>query len=384
MLELIQAIAYLPTGIIISMLTVRLASRNIASKILPHAWNTLVTLTVSYYVWCHLILYRGSHFSKFGHGFPLDCDLAALSYWVPPDRNIDMNTDGASQDKILSTCDSSETIKLMCLVGLRCLIFVMGAKLGAALQPVGLTGGIACGKSTVSRLLKDPSMKHKKDAFAIVDVDAIAHDILVPGKMGPDCGYNRVVQAFSGDDIFSGSGEKGSTIDRRKLGDIIFRDRSKRRILNGITHPLISKIMMKQIVCESIKPSSQHTSTVSVDIPLLFEVGLQMKLLFGIKIVVACDENIQLKRLMARNNDLTREQCESRIKSQIPIGKKVNMADIVIWNNGTVDDLALQVEVARKKVMNRSVAFLGITLPACIVLACVLTISSCLFESFNV
>ena len=96
-----------------------------------------------------------------------------------------------------------------------------------------------------------------------------------------------------------------------------------------------------------------------------------------------CDENIQLKRLMARNNDLTREQCESRIKSQIPIGKKVNMADIVIWNNGTVDDLALQVESARKKVMNRSFAFLGITLPACIVLACVLTISSCLFESFN-
>jgi dephospho-CoA kinase len=139
--------------------------------------------------------------------------------------------------------------------------------------------------------------------------------------------------------------------------------------------------MFKQIIREGIVPSLKNTSIVAVDIPLLFEVGLQMKLLFGIKIVVGCDENIQLERLTVRNKDLTREQCESRIQSQIPIHQKANMADIVIWNNGTMNDLMLQVETARREVINRSHAFGGFTLPTLILVACVLTIPSCLLEA---
>jgi len=370
MFELIQTVSLLfsffPAGFIISIFTARLASRNITSKTLPRVWNTLVICVVSYLVWLYLIFLRWPN----GAGFAADCNLDSLSYWMPL-------IDG-HESKL---CTPLSALKITFILGLRCLLFAVGAKLGATLQPVGLTGGIACGKSTVSQLLRDPSKKNKNDAFAIVDVDAIAHDILVPGKMGTDCGYKRVVNAFSGHDIFAKSDSKDPPIDRRKLGDIIFRDTPKRRVLNGITHPLISKIMFKQIIREGIVPSLKNTSIVAVDIPLLFEVGLQMKLLFGIKIVVGCDENIQLERLTVRNKDLTREQCESRIQSQIPIHQKANMADIVIWNNGTMNDLMLQVETARREVINRSHAFGGFTLPTLILVACVLTIPSCLLEA---
>jgi dephospho-CoA kinase len=253
----------------------------------------------------------------------------------------------------------------------RSALFYTGARLGATLQPVGLTGGIACGKSSVSKLLREPSKAISKDAFAVIDVDAIAHDILVQGKMGVDCGYKRVVNAFSGDDIFVESNEEVHvpSIDRRKLGDVIFRDTGKRRALNRITHPLISRIMIKQIVREGFRPSNSDTSIVSVDIPLLYEVGLVMRLLFGIKVVVACNEDVQLHRLMERNKDLTKEQCQDRIKSQIPVTKKAQMADIVIWNNGTMDDLLLQVEDVRKEVLTRSHAFFGVTLAKLVFIA---------------
>ncbi len=371
MFELVQivsllVVSFFPAGLAISICTARLASQSILSKTLPRFWNTFVTCAISYLSWRYLI------FLQWPGGdtrFAADCTLDSLSYWLP-------KSDGHN-----SVCTPSDALEITVILGLRCMLFALGAKLGTALQPVGLTGGIACGKSTVSTLLRDPSKKGRNDAFAVVDVDAIAHDILVPGKMGSDCGYRRVVKVFSSNDIFiSKSDSKDPLIDRRKLGDIIFRDASKRRILNGITHPLISKIMLKQIIFESIAPSSRETSVVSVDIPLLYEVGLQMRLLFGIKIVVACDESIQLERLMARNKDLTREQCVGRIQSQIPIYKKAEMADIVIWNNGTRKDLVLQVEKARREVLNRSHAFGGITLPKFILACCILTISSCILE----
>ena len=304
-----------------------------------------------------------------GTGLGANCTLPAIDQWLPVDDDTD-------------TCGTVDGIKLTFILVLRCILFYVGAKLGSTLQPVGLTGGIACGKSTVSMLLRDASKKITQDAFVVIDVDAIAHDILVPGEMGTDCGYKRVVNAFSGQDIFvtSDADAIDAPIDRRKLGDIIFRDPTKRRALNGITHPLISKIMIKLIVREGLSPSMKDTSIVSVDIPLLFEVGLKMRILFGIKVVVACDEDLQLKRLMERNKDLTREQCEQRIKSQIPVSDKAKMADIVIWNSGTMDDLVLQVENARREVLNRSHAFMGISLAKVIAVGGILTTTCCMYD----
>ena len=222
--------------------------------------------------------------------------------------------------------------------------------IGQALQPVGLTGGIATGKSTVSRLLQQPSSKHlstsdadtKKDTdeieFIIIDVDGIAHDILLPTYN--DSVYNRLVNVFGTDILMkydastsSGGGGKDTThrplIDRRKLGDVVFKDRKKRRKLNSITHPKIIKIMIKRILYEGLnlnrfvistdnnKTTSRNRKArrvVCVDIPLLFEGGLPMKLLFGSAIiVVSCNPTLQLQRLQSRNTDLTLDQCKQRI-----------------------------------------------------------------------
>ena len=129
--------------------------------------------------------------------------------------------------------------------------------------------------------------------------------------------------------------------------------------------------------------SDENTSIVSVDIPLLYEVGLVMRLLFGIKVVVACDEDVQLKRLMDRNKDLTKEQCLERIKSQIPVQKKAKMADIVIWNNGSRDELVLQVEEARSQIISRSHALMGFSLSDAIFYLSAVVSTSCLYEMFK-
>jgi len=256
-----------------------------------------------------------------------------------------------------------------------------GAKIGSILQPVGITGGIACGKSTVSELLaanaKDDEQETKevdatattsnKTPFAIIDVDKIGHDILIPGKLIPsESAYANVVREFGTEilsadeptpDVVRSDGGDGTSrrIERRQLGDVIFRDPSKRRTLNRLTHPLISKIMLKRVVTWNLFRTASDTANrmVAVDIPLLFEVGTMMKMLFGLKVVVACKPSTQLKRLMSRNADLTEEQCQNRVDSQMPVVNKVKMADVVIWNDGDMDTLEAEVEKARADICAR-------------------------------
>lgn len=363
-----------PLGVVISVLTERVASRNVMAKQLPRVWTTLVKGTVTYLIWKYIIFYTWSNGAGFGSSH---CQTTILSRWLQFSQTSTAYFD-------LPECDSHDSIKTIVIFFLRGFLFASGASFGASLQPVGLTGGIACGKSTVCNLLKSPSKATDRNAFAVIDVDGIAHDILVPGKMGVDCGYKRVVNAFHGDDIFEkGSKDESPPIDRRKLGDVIFKDPKKRRALNGITHPLISKVMLKQIMREGLHPSDENTSIVSVDIPLLYEVGLVMRLLFGIKVVIACDEDVQLKRLMDRNKDLTKDQCLERIKSQIPVQKKAKMADIVIWNNGSKDELVLAVEEARSQIISRSHALMGFSLSNSIFYLSAVASTSCLFEMFK-
>jgi dephospho-CoA kinase len=369
-------VSFLPAGFAISILTERLASRDVLSKAAPRVWTTIVKCGTCYLVWKYLIFLTWAD----GTGFGAECHLPTLSPWISTRLALD---DGQQ------LCELADAVKITFVLFLRCLLFYFGAVVGATLQPVGLTGGIACGKSTVTQIFrKSTSSKNlDKDAFVVIDLDSIAHDILVPGKMGSDCGYKRLTDAFAGEDIFvSGCSEndKEKPIDRRKLGDIVFRNSNKRKILNRITHPLISKIMMKQIVRHGLFPSEGNASIVCVDIPLLYEIGLKMRLLFGIKVVVACDTDTQLKRLMERNKDLTKEQCLHRINSQIPIAEKVKMADIVIWNNGSFDELRLQVENARKEIIHRSQAFLGITLSRFIFVFGAMTWSSCMIGIANI
>lgn len=249
------------------------------------------------------------------------------------------------------------------------LLFLVGVIIGTAMQPVGLTGGISTGKSTVASLLqkqsKSSSDKQEDEEFVIIDVDGIAHDILLPNKLGSDSVYYQLVAEF-GKGILS-TEEKGSTnspaIDRRKLGDIVFRDVQKRRKLNSITHPKIIKIMLKRILLEGLnlkrysspfgKATKHRRRVVCVDIPLLFEGGLPMRLLFGTIIVVACKPDLQLERLHKRNPDLTLEQCRQRIASQIPVEKKADKAHFVIRNDEDLTSLKYQVNVTMANVAEK-------------------------------
>jgi len=270
-----------------------------------------------------------------------------------------------------------------------------GARLGSVLQPVGITGGIACGKSTVAELLsasegEQPREKDDKGdigisvggkpPFAIIDVDGIGHDILIPGKLGRgESAYEDVVSEFgtailsksppTSDERKADGGDDRPRIERRSLGDVIFRDPSKRRTLNKLTHPLISKIMVKRVITWNIFARANRTENrlVAVDIPLLYEVGLKMRILFGLVVVVACKPSTQLARLMERNKDLTQEQCQNRIDSQMPVTDKVEAADVVIWNDSNMDDLKAEVERARKEVAGRVKGW-GITVPRVVLL----------------
>lgn len=350
----------------IGVLTERLASRKWLFAYTygsPRVWNVGVKLLVSWWSAKHIVFVDRVGLCGDDGGYHRS-NRAAIESWMEWLLVINDVKDQCSNGReglfLISCC-------------LRLLSFCISARLGSSLQPVSITGSIATGKSTVCNILM-----RKYPSFYIIDLDKIGHDILIPGKLGPhDCAYDRIVKLF-GDDILESKKdnntiidddtededekEKSSNyhrhrrlIDRRKLGDVIFRDVSKRRLLNKITHPLISKIMIKRIVQEGY--FSNDNNIVCVDCPLLFEIGFKMKALFGIKIVVACSPRLQLERLVQRNPDLTREQCYQRILSQIPINDKVHMADIVIWNNGSFEELEQEVKKAYQEVQSRVIGY---------------------------
>lgn len=186
---------------------------------------------------------------------------------------------------------------------------------------IGLTGGIASGKSTVSSLLKEKG-------FTVIDADVAARIVVQPGEEA----YKKIVETF-GKDILLENGE----INRPKLGDLVFRDEQKRLQLNAIVHPAVRK----QMLLEKEQAIRNGKQTIFLDIPLLFESGLTW--MVDKTIVVYVDENIQLQRLMKRNG-LDKEAAEIRISAQIPLEEKASKADAVINNNGTITETKKQLE----------------------------------------
>lgn len=186
---------------------------------------------------------------------------------------------------------------------------------------IGLTGGIASGKSTVSNMFKERG-------FSIVDADIAARVVVEPGKDA----YKQIVQYF-GEDILLQDGQ----INRSKLGRIIFHNEEKRQKLNSIVHPAVRK-QMEEWKEEALQKGK---NTIIYDIPLLYESNLVH--LVEKTIVVYVKPHVQLSRLMARNQ-LSKEEANARIQSQIPLDEKVKLADAVIDNNGSRDDTEKQVE----------------------------------------
>lgn len=186
-----------------------------------------------------------------------------------------------------------------------------------------LTGGIACGKSTVGEIFT------KKYSIPIVDADAIARKLQEID--GP--AYKKMVEVF-GADILN---EDGS-IDRKKVGELVFNNPEQRQKLNSITHPLIRKEINKQI----FKHFLHCEKYVLVDIPLFFEVK-KKSTIYADVITVATTPKLQIERLMKRNN-LSEEEATNRINAQMPIEEKCARSSIVIRNNSTQEDLERQID----------------------------------------
>lgn len=181
---------------------------------------------------------------------------------------------------------------------------------------LGLTGGIATGKSTADEFFK-------KRNIPIIDLDQIAHELMIKGNVS-----YKVIVAYFGKEILADNGE----IDRKKLGAIVFNDKNQLKRLNELTHPLILNNMEEKIT----QYQNQAVPLVVLDIPLLFEDNLTHYC--DATLLITAPFQLELDRLMARNN-LSEEDAQKRIASQMPLSDKEKLADYVIENTGTVNDL---------------------------------------------
>ena len=183
---------------------------------------------------------------------------------------------------------------------------------------VGLTGGIASGKSTVANELA-------RRGAVIIDADELAREVVEPGTPG----LAAIVRRF-GDGVLA-----GGQLDRAALAKIVFADPQARRDLEGIIHPAVRR---RAAELEAAVP---HPSVIVHMIPLLVETGQESD--FDLCVVVDVDHQTQLARLMARG-PMSREEAESRIAAQATREQRLAAADIVVHNVGTIDDLRKQLD----------------------------------------
>jgi dephospho-CoA kinase len=190
------------------------------------------------------------------------------------------------------------------------------------LKVIGLTGGIASGKSTISMLLKNRGA-------VIIDADKIAREIMTPGKPV----WHAVIEHFGRGILLD-----GKNIDRKKLGRIVFSDPKLLETLNSITHPAIVQEIKERLDYYRHK----NEKVVVVDAALLLEIGLDS--LVDEVWVVVVDEKNQLKRLMDREKGMDLEEARNRIRAQMPLDEKIKMADKIIDNSGSIEETERQID----------------------------------------
>lgn len=186
---------------------------------------------------------------------------------------------------------------------------------------VGLTGGIGTGKSTVAQFFKELGAH-------IIDWDKLARDVVRPHSRTWEAIVEHFGKSILSDDL---------TINRQKLADIVFSDRKKVEKLNQIVHPAVFE--EDERITGEIK-SRDPDALVIKNIPLLFEVT--RPILLDKIIVVSASEQAQLRRLEDRG--MSRQDARNRMKSQLPLDKKIKSADFVIDNDGTLAETKKQVE----------------------------------------
>jgi dephospho-CoA kinase len=195
---------------------------------------------------------------------------------------------------------------------------------------IGLTGGIASGKSTVSRVLEQLGV-------GIVDADRLAREVVAVGSDG----LREVVATF-GAGVLTPDG----SLDREKLGAIVFDDEQARRKLQAITHPRIAQMGAERIAALQSGPAPY----VIYDAPLLVEVGAHKG--FAALIVVAAAEPTQIARLRSRDG-LSGLQSSQRIAAQLPLARKIEAADYVIYNDGSLAELDQRTKEVHAQILER-------------------------------
>ncbi|NLB18479.1 MAG: dephospho-CoA kinase [Syntrophomonadaceae bacterium] len=179
---------------------------------------------------------------------------------------------------------------------------------------IGLTGSIASGKSSVSKILK-------QQGIPVIDADQMAREIVEPGKPA----YQDIVNEF-GAQVVDADGQ----LNRKRLGDIIFSDPEMRNKLNSFTHPRLKEVFERRM--QQLSPDDR---IVVWDVPLLLETNMDKEV--NEVWVVWVDNRLQVERLMQRDG-LTQTEAELRIASQMPMVEKMKRADRLIDNRGTMEE----------------------------------------------
>lgn len=191
---------------------------------------------------------------------------------------------------------------------------------------IGLTGGIACGKTTVAKMLKEKGAE-------VVEVDAMGHKLLQKDTST----YKKVVRVF-GKKILN---EKGEII-RSRLGNLVFADFEKLKKLNQIIHPAMVILTQE----EAFRLAGESSKVVVIDAALLIEVGLHK--MVDWLLVITSNREEQVKRIVERSKGskqpISEAEAERRIESQLALAEKVKLADYVIDNSTTIDELKEKVD----------------------------------------
>lgn len=199
---------------------------------------------------------------------------------------------------------------------------------------VGLTGGIACGKSQTLKEFNELGVY-------TVDADEIAHQVILPGQPA----YDRILSTF-GSDILAAD----QSIDRTKLGKLVFSDQESRENLNRIVHPFIFQEENRLI---SVFKAEKHprSPVIMVDAALMIETGSYRR--YDSVVVVHCRPEIQLGRLISRDG-FSKEEALRRIGSQMPLEEKIKHARYAIDNSGRLSELREQVHSIFADLVKRS------------------------------
>ena len=194
---------------------------------------------------------------------------------------------------------------------------------GRKCQLSGLTGGIGCGKSTAAEIMIN-------EKLPVINCDQIAHKVIENMS-------KRIIKEFPLDDI----SDKNGLVDREKLGNVVFNNKAKLKKLNELSHLRIGWAIIKEILYRKFVLWEKY---LVLDMPLLFETRFFAYICFPIILVYIDNKDIQIKRIIERSNGkITQEEAIQRIESQMGMEYKKKNSDVLIDNEGTIEDLHRQI-----------------------------------------